>query len=154
MLRKHGESPPQTTESGSCLLCVPTGWETYISGEFFEIHAELVKKGWIKLIIDEIGDTELITAIRKADVVLLWEAYEFLERNASILCGDNRHEDVKPKRIFFCDDVHYFTSHRREQRRRAFEWAHVILATYPNKLHQWYPEITTEKSVWTPHSAA
>jgi len=63
---------------------VPKGWEAYISGEFSEIHEELVKNGWTKLIIDEVRDDELITEIGNADVVLLWEAYEFLETFGAI----------------------------------------------------------------------
>lgn len=140
-------------DQGAFLLCVPSGWETYISGEFHELQEGLVAHGWTKLVIGETEDTTILKAIRRARVVLLWEAYELLERNAAEFCSIA--ESVKGQtRIAFCDDVHYFTAHRRQQRLRAFVWAHLILATYPDKLRQWYPEIPEHKIRWTPHAAA
>ena len=136
------------------LLCVPTGWETYISLEFYELQEGLMALGWRKLVIGEASDTTIITAIQQARIVLLWEAYELLERNSEILCDSSIPKRVRSKRIVFCDDVHHFTSQRRQQRKRAFDWADTILATYPDKLHQWYPEIDQQKIKWTPHSAA
>jgi hypothetical protein len=133
------------------LLCVPPGWETYISREFHELQEHLVALGWTKLIIGETSDTAIVDAIRRAKIVLLWEAYELLERHAEALCADSPYH---PRRIVFCDDVHHFTSHRRQQRMRAFDWADMILATYPDKLQQWYPEVEKQKIKWTPHSAA
>jgi len=55
--------------------------------------------------------------------------------------------------IVFSDDVHYFTAHRRSQRKRAFDWADVILATYPQKLVEWFPDVI-KKIEWVPHAAA
>ncbi|CAB5697123.1 hypothetical protein [Enterococcus gallinarum] len=137
---------------GIFLLCVPTGWDAYISLEFYELQQGLVGCGWTKLVIDEVEDAVIIAAISRARVVLLWEAYELLERNAAILCDNPR--AAKVKRVIFCDDVHFFTQHRREQRLRAFEWADLILATYPDKLQEWFPEVEQHKIRWTPHSAA
>lgn len=146
------DSPP--AGNGMFLLCVPAGWETYISREFYELQQGLVDCGWTKLVIGEVDDAVVLAAIRRARIVLLWEAYELLERNASALCANSLPADGRAKRIVFCDDVHYFTPHRREQRLRAFEWADLILATYQDKLHQWYPEITRHKTRWMPHAAA
>lgn len=135
------------------LLCVPAGWETYISREFHELQQGLVALGWVMLIIDNATDEEIIRAIARADVVLLWEAYELLERNKDSLC---KPRSTRPgcKRLFFCDDVHFFTTARRNQRARAFLWADTIFATYPDKLGEWYPEIALEKIRWMPHCAA
>lgn len=143
----------QNLPKSNRVLCVPKGWDTYISGEFFEIHQALENKGWLKLIIDEASDADLLAAIREAEVVLLWEAYEFIERNASIL-SEEHSGNSKQQRVFFCDDVHHFTTGRRVQRLRAFTWASLILATYPDRLQQWFPEIDRLKVKWTPHSAA
>jgi hypothetical protein len=145
---------PSGAESGNMLLCVPAGWESYISREFYELHEGLVIQGWTKLIIGEVADEIIITSIRRAQVVLLWEAYEFLERTATTLATDSSLAQRHTKRIVFCDDVHYFTAHRRAQRLRAFCWADLILATYPDKLKQWYPEIEENKVRWSPHAAA
>jgi hypothetical protein len=138
-------------ENGMFLLCVPAGWETYISREFHELQEGLSTRGWTKLVIGETSDTAIVAAIRQAKVVLLWEAYELLERNAEVL---NNGSADNIRRIVFCDDVHHFTSHRRQQRLRTFLWADIILATYPDKLHQWYPEVHEQKIKWMPHSAA
>jgi hypothetical protein len=72
-----------------------------------------------------------------------------LERQADFFAGLPRHV----RRVVFCDDVHYFDTHRRTQRLRAFCWADVILATYPNKLIEWFSGITANIR-WTPHAAA
>ena len=62
-------------------LCVPKGWDRYISCEFEELHNELEKLGWRKLIIDEIRDEEILASFGEFEVILLFEAYDFLERN-------------------------------------------------------------------------
>lgn len=135
------------------ILCVSKGWDAYISCEFDEIHSALVKLGWQKLVIDETSDLDILRAISHAKVVLLWEAYEFIERNESALM-DESYISNKTQKIFFCDDPHYFTPYRRGQRLRAFNWVDVILATYPDKLQAWFPEISSSKIKWMPHSAA
>lgn len=142
-----------TAEPGELVLCVPAGWESYISLEFYELHQGLVAHGWTKLVIDEMEDAALVTAIQRARAraALLWEAYELLERNAAALNPTNA---GPPRRIVFCDDVHYFTSARRQQRLRAFDWADLILSTYPDKLRQWFPEVAAQKIHWSPHAAA
>ena len=133
------------------LLCVPDGWDRYISAEFYELHQGLLARGWQCLLIDVIPDAQLLAAIETAEVVLLWEAYELLERHAARL--QNR-AGTLPRRIFFCDDVHYFDTHRRSQRLRAFLWADRILATYPDKLLQNFPELAAADIRWSPHAAA
>lgn len=81
--------------------------------------------------------------------MLLWECYEILEQHCHFFSSLSK----GIARVVFCDDVHYFTDHRRTQRQRAFEWADVILATYPHKLAEWFPRI--RKSIkWIPHAAA
>lgn len=149
----HASHAP-ASDNGMFLLCVPAGWEAYISREFYELQQGLVARGWTKLIIGEVEDAVIMASIARARVVLLWEAYELLERNVATLCSDSLSDREQTKRIFFCDDVHYFTAHRRQQRLRAFEWADLILATYPDKLQQWYPEIAELNIKWTPHAAA
>ncbi|MDM8358270.1 glycosyltransferase family protein [Pandoraea communis] len=139
-----------TVKKGQYVLCVPAGWESYISLEFYEMQQTLVSYGWTKLVIGEFDDVVIMSAIHEAQVVLLWEAYELIERNADAL-------NALPssiRRMVFCDDVHHFTMHRRQQRLRAFLWADRILATYPDKLLQWYPEVAGTKIEWTPHAAA
>jgi hypothetical protein len=141
-------------EDGKFLLCIPIGWETYISREFYEIQEGLVAHGWTKLVIGEMEDAAIVAAIHRAKIVLLWEAYELLERNVTSLCADPAVDESRVRRIFFCDDVHHFTAHRRQQRLRAFDWADIVLATYPDKLLGWYPEVAEHKIRWTPHAAA
>lgn len=138
--------------TGELVLCVPSGWETYISLEFHEIHQGLVAQGWTRLVIGEVDDAVILKAIRQARVALLWEVYELFERNTDSL-GTNAHTGPNRK-VVFCDDVHYFTPHRQQQRLRAFCWADLILATYPDKLSQWFPEIAGKPIHWTPHAAA
>ncbi|VVE20668.1 hypothetical protein PTE30175_03036 [Pandoraea terrae] len=139
-----------TIEKGKWVLCVPAGWENYISLEFYEMQQSLVTYGWTKLVIGESDDAAILSAIRDAQVVLLWEPYELIERNADALNA----LPSSVRRMVFCDDVHHFTMHRRQQRLRAFLWADRILATYPDKLLQWYPEVASSKVEWTPHAAA
>ncbi|HWZ47185.1 MAG TPA: hypothetical protein VNX00_03080, partial [Herbaspirillum sp.] len=50
-------------EHGKFLLCVPIGWETYISREFYEIQEGLVAHGWTKLVIGEMEDAAIVAAI-------------------------------------------------------------------------------------------
>ena len=164
--KKSGGQREQDQINGAMVLCVPAGWENYISGEFDEIHQALVRRGWIRLVIDEMRDADILARIDTARVVLMWEAYELLERNINVLCpslpesarsagsGSDSGARIGPKRVFFCDDVHYFSLFRRQQRLRAFEWADLILATYPDKLLEWYPEIPADKVLWMPHAAA
>ncbi len=140
--------------SPELVLCVPQGWEAYISCEFYELHLHLVQLGWTRLIIDETSDAEILTALSFARFVLLWEAYEFLERNEERLRHESKFSSSDTHKIFFCDDSHFFTKQRRQQRLRAFNWADTILTTYHDKLSEWYPEISKSKIKWTPHSAA
>jgi hypothetical protein len=151
---RNQQSGSLRSGDGTRLLCVPAGWETYISGEFYELQQILVGYGWTKQVIDEAEDAAIVAAIGRAQVVILWEAYELLERNDYALCRYLPPAEARAKRIFFCDDVHYFTPERREQRLRGFEWADLILATYPHKLREWYPEVAERKICWTPHAAA
>lgn len=135
--------------TGDFVLCVPKGWSAYISREFHEIHQNLVALGWILVTVDETDDEELLAIVREARLVLLWECYEILERQWKSFAAFPKHV----ARVVFCDDVHYFTSHRRAQRQRAFDWADLILATYPEKLAEWYPR-TRAQVKWIPHAAA
>jgi hypothetical protein len=135
------------------ILCVSKGWDSYISCEFHEIHTELIKLGWKRLVIDEVNDMDILSAIHRAKVVLLWEAYEFIERNELVLMNEPD-SSTTAKKFFFCDDPHFFSPYRRGQRLRAFNWAETILATYPDKLHEWFPEVPSSKIKWMPHSAA
>ncbi len=101
------------------------------------------------MIVESTDSEQLLESIRQARVVLLWECYEIMERYyESFAAIPNR-----VRRIIFCDDVHYFSEHRRAQRQRAFDWADLILATYPNKLVDWFPE-TKKRIQWVPHAAA
>jgi hypothetical protein len=150
LTRESGVTP----SPGEWVLCVPSGWDTYISLEFHELHQGLVARGWTRLCIGETEDGEILRAIRTARVALLWEAYELLERNVVSLKMETAADARACKRIVFCDDVHYFTEHRRQQRLRAFCWADLILATYPDKLAQWFPEVAAKPIYWTPHAAA
>lgn len=146
--------PNERDRDGRFLLCVPLGWDTYITREFYEIHEHLVAQGWTKLIIGKDDELQIVEAIERAEIVLLWEAYELLEQNEGRLCTSGATSRNRAKRVFFCDDVHHFTPLRRQQRARAYEWADLILATYPDKLAEWFPEISTDKVKWVPHSAA
>jgi hypothetical protein len=152
--QEHRHKTDDFPEEGVFLLCVPAGWETYISREFYELQEGLTTRGWTKLVIGEVDDAVIVALIQRARIVLMWEAYELLERNFEALCIVSTFEEKQIRRIFFCDDVHHFNSHRRQQRLRAFNWADTVLATYPNKLLEWYPEINKQKIKFTPHSAA
>src|SRR5438105_1231086 len=147
MLERSGDTEAQL------VLCVPKGWDSYISCEFYELQLELARLGWKKLVIGETDDATILSAIKNARAVLLWEAYELLERHESFFFHSPIAGAHHPHKIFFCDDVHFFDLHRRQQRLRAFNWANTILATYPDKLQKWYPEIPTSKIKWAPHSA-
>lgn len=135
--------------TGDFVLCVPKGWSTYISREFYEIHRNLAALGWTLVTVDETDDERLLATIHQARLVLLWECYEILERQSNSFASLPMHV----ARVVFCDDVHYFDSHRRAQRQRAFDWADLVLATYPKKLVEWYPK-TRARVKWTPHAAA
>lgn len=139
----------EVEKNGDLVLCVPSGWEAYISREFYEIHRGLVELGWNLEIVDEADERQLMESVHRARVILLWECYELLERHAETFAALPK----EVRRIAFCDDVHYFTAHRRAQRKRAFEWADLILATYPENLAAWFPE-TTKSVKWAPHAAA
>lgn len=141
--------PIDADPNDDLILVVPTGWDSYISKEFHEIHRSLATLGWKLMVVDVASDEQLLESIRRAPSVLLWECYEFIERNSTALTALPRNI----KRIVFSDDVHYFTAHRRSQRKRAFDWADVILATYPQKLVEWFPDVT-KKIEWVPHAAA
>jgi len=135
--------------AGDFVLCVPKGWDTYISREFDEIHRGLVGLGWSMYVVEEMDEKQLIDILNQARSILLWECYEMLERHWHSLCALSK----EVTRVVFCDDVHYFTAHRQAQRQRAFDWADLILATYPHKLAQWFPGVN-KKIKWTPHAAA
>ena len=138
-----------TDTIGDLVLCVPAGWDAYISREFHEIHQRLAALGWTVMVVGEADDRHILKRARSARVLLLWECYEILERYEQCFAELPRHV----KRIVFCDDVHYFTAHRRAQRQRAFHWADVILATYPERVADWFAE-ERSKGRWIPHCAA
>jgi hypothetical protein len=100
------------TKTGDFVLCVPKGWDAYISREFHEIHRGLVDLGWSLYVVEETDDKQLIDILHRARCVLLWVCYEMLERHWQSLCA--LPEEVT--RVVFCDDVHYFTAHRQAQR--------------------------------------
>jgi hypothetical protein len=138
-----------TALTSEFVLCIPAGWDTYISREFYEIHQHLAALGWKVMVVGEVEDDCVLESTRRSRVVLLWECYEMLERYEEWFRALPR----EVKRVVFCDDVHYFTAYRRAQRQRAFDWADLILATYPEKLIDWFSG--EERSIrWVPHSAA
>ena len=57
--------------TGDFVLCVPKGWDAYISKEFHEIHWGLVELGWTVLIVEETDETTLRDVIHRARFVLL-----------------------------------------------------------------------------------
>lgn len=140
----YGDVPAK----GGFVIFVPVGWDAYISREFYEIHECLRQLGWKLMLVDGMNDSLLLECARQADIVLLWECYELLERQEKSFAELPR----SIRRIVFCDDVHYFKFDRKEQRKRAFDWADLILATYPEKVTEWFSEARNVK--WVPHAAA
>jgi len=152
-MQKTLDQTALTAEPGELVLCVPAGWESYISLEFYEIQQGLVARGWNQWVIGEDDDAAILHAISNARSALLWEAYELFERHPSLLASRSASMGAT-RRMVFCDDVHYLTVARRQRRLRAYGWADLILATYPDKLIEWYPEVPQHKIHWLPHAAA
>ncbi len=115
------------------------GWETYISSEFNDILLQLSKT--IKIVYVEDCAEDCIH-MRDAPVVLFWETYEFFNKNYYKFNG------IK---LFFCDDIHYYTNDRKIQRLTAFTNADYILGTYTYLLKEVY-NIPENKLFWIPHS--
>jgi len=83
------------------VLCVPQGWDLYISREFHELHLHLASMGWTTLVIDEVSDADILSFIKNAQVALLWDAYEFIERNENSLLCDTALISCQVKKVFF-----------------------------------------------------
>jgi hypothetical protein len=67
-----------TAITAQLVLCVPAGWDTYLSREFHEIHQNLAALEWNVMVVGEVEDDCVLESMRRARVVLLWECYEFL----------------------------------------------------------------------------
>ena len=130
---------------------------TYVTREFYYIQTDLMATyGWKHIeicklwngagtvrdkLMDEFGELP--------ETILFWQAYEFLNEQASDIRRLGSHK------LFFVDDLHWWSEEERRDQVVSFALCETILSTYAYTLNKLYPELSSDKKVvWVPHSAS
>lgn len=129
---------------------------TYVTREFYYITTDLISTyAWQHIEISKLWNgpgtvrDKLLDAFGELpETILFCEAYEFLQAHATQIQGLNC-----PK-FFFADDLHWWNEQMRQMKVVAFAVSDVILSTYAYGWSKFYPELSSKKVLWVPHSAS
>lgn len=107
----------------------------YVSREFFETFSLLRERhGWLLRELHE------LSSIENADVLLFWESYDSVIRNAH-----------RAKRIcVMTDDLHG----DRYPMAQALAIADRVLSTYAPRIADFFPSLHPSRVTWIPHAAS
>src|SRR5262245_24069547 len=129
----------------------------YVTREFYYIMADLTANyGWTQIETYELWngagtlrDRLLARFGELPEMILFWEAYEFLTAHASDICR------LRCRKIIFTDDIHWWNAEMRRIRQVSFALCDTVLATNAYIWDKFYPEFCgAKKVVWVPHSAS
>jgi hypothetical protein len=131
-------------------------FRTYVTREFYFIMRELISAhGWKHIEPSELwngsskGTDKLLARFGELPkTMLFWESYEFSAAHASEIQRWNC------QKFFFADDLHWWNERTRQMKVVAFAVSDVILSTYAYRWSKFYPELSSKRAVWIPHSAS
>ncbi len=129
---------------------------TYVTRELYYIkHDLMTTHGWTHIECDDLwhGGGTLESKLRKAlgtlpECIIFWEAYDLLYKHAFDI------QRLKCRKVFFADDLHAWDRRMREIKLVTFAVCDVILTTYAYGWRSLYPELSSKRVVWIPHSAS
>ncbi len=129
---------------------------TYVTRELYFIQHELITThGWRHLESNALwyGEGSLESKLRAAlgklpETIVFWEAYELVYRYAREM------QRLRCRKLFFADDLHSWNRRMREIKVVAFALSDVILTTYAYCWTRLFPELSSRKVFWIPHSAS
>jgi hypothetical protein len=125
-----------------------------VSRELWFVVKELIARyGWKHLEPDLLTQEHLREKVLKEfgqipECVLFWEEYDLVIKRVKQI------HDLKCKRFFFADDLHWWTSRMRLERIMVFTFCDAILCTYADAFRELYPELWNKRVLWVPHSAS
>lgn len=131
-------------------------YRTYVTRELYYIQQELITThGWRHIESNALwhggGTLERKLSIELGqlpEIIIFWEAYELVYRYCLEL------QRLKCLKAFFADDLHWWNRRMREIRVVNFAVSDVILSPYAYCWRKLYPELSSKKMVWVPHSAS
>lgn len=131
-------------------------FRTYVTREFYFIMGDLISThGWKHIEPSELwNDAGKVTdkLLREfgelPKTILFWETYEFSAAHATEIQRMNCHK------CFLADDLHWWNEQTRQMKVVGFAVSDVILSTYAYGWSKFYPELSSKKVVWVPHSAS
>ena len=128
---------------------------TFVSREFASTIEELVRTfGWKHVQPAELRPGRLRASLVEIlgcmpDIILFWEGYWFINRNAHEL------DRLDCRKALFADDIHDRGNDRVYLLWAAFVICDTILCAYQNAFVKLYPFLAARKQViWVPHAAS
>ena len=129
----------------------------YVTREFYYIQTDLMATyGWKHIEICDLWNGAGTVKDKLVDqfgelpeTILFWQAYEFLNAEAADIRRLDSHK------LFFVDDLHWWSEEDRQEQVVSFELCETILSTCAYAFSKFYPELSGVKTlVWIPHSAS
>lgn len=129
----------------------------YVSREFYCVMTELITQyGWRHIETQQLSTAPgpVENTLRQQfgqlpEVILFWEAYEFLSGHAHEI------QRLNTQKVIFADDLHWLDEPMRRRKVVGFALCDTVLATYAYAWDRFYPEFCRTKRVeWVPHSAS
>jgi Glycosyl transferases group 1 len=129
---------------------------TYVTRELYFIQHDLITShGWRHIESNALwsGAETLESKLRSAfgelpETIIFWEAYELVYRYARQM------QRLTCRKLFFADDLHWWDRRMREIKVVVFALSDVILTPYAYCWSKLYPELSSRKVFWVPHSAS
>ena len=129
---------------------------TYVTRELYYLQRELITShGWRHIESNALwqGAGTLENKLRSAlgempETIIFWEAYELIYRHAMEM------QRLRCLKVFFADDLHWWNRRMREIKVVNFAVSDLVLSTYAYCWKKLYPELSSKKVAWIPHSAS
>jgi hypothetical protein len=125
-----------------------------VSRELWFVIEDLVTSyGWKHLEPHLLSSGSLREAILKEageipECILFWEEYGLVIKYVKQIY------DLKCRRFFFADDLHWWTRRMRHERITVFTFCDAILCAYAGAFRELYPELWNKRALSVPHSAS
>ncbi|HEX8847854.1 MAG TPA: glycosyltransferase [Pyrinomonadaceae bacterium] len=132
------------------------GYKSYISREFFFVMTDLMTKyGWRQIDPWRLWDgsktikNQLLNEFGELpEAILFWESFDLVSEKA----GQIRR--LECNKYIFSDDLHWWDEEMRKAKLTSFALCNTVLSTYGYTWKDYYPEISTKRVEWVPHSAS
>lgn len=128
------------------ILCVCTlkRWREFVSQEFFQLLTGLQKTYGVRLV--EVDDFVKILA-EPAKTVIVFELPKLIQEHLDLW------KAYQGNRVFFAEDIHWFTPEERVLKLTAYSSCDWVIVTNLHRMIEWYPEIDAGRLWECPHAA-